>query len=127
MGSTKTEEPNLYPEGSLRRRQRNTEDRRLLKEREKMRFRSTGLGKTELKGEMSDLSPVGEDLLVYHIQTYEPVKWELRAAMERKDVPKIVKGFLKPSILFHVIRTLFHVKKKPKEIEDIMDKSLGKY
>ena len=89
-----------------------------------MRFRSTGLGKTELKGRMSDLAPVGEDLLVYHIQTYEPVKWHLKAAMERRDVPALVKGFLKPSILLHTIRTLFYIKKNPKEVEDIMDKSL---
>jgi len=89
-----------------------------------MRFRSTGLGKTELKGEMSHLSPVGDDLLVFHIQTYEPVEWHLRAALERKDVPKILKGMLKPSILFHIIRTLFYVKKNPKEVEDLMDKSI---
>ena len=89
-----------------------------------MRFRSTGLGKQELKGNMSGLAPVGESLLVYHIQTYDPVKWHLRAGMERKDIPRILKGFLKPSILFHVIRTLFYVKKNPKEPEDIMDKSI---
>jgi hypothetical protein len=89
-----------------------------------MRFRSTGLGQKELKGNMSDLSPVGEDLLVFHIETYEPVEWHLKAAMERKDVPKILKGILKPSILFHTIRTLFYLKKNPKELEDIMDKSI---
>ena len=89
-----------------------------------MRFRSTGLGQTELKGRMSDLSPAGEDLLVYHIETYEPVKWHLKAGMERKDIPRILKGFLKPSILFYVIRTLFYLKKNPKELGDIMDKSI---
>jgi len=89
-----------------------------------MRFRSTGLGQTELKGRMADLSPAGEDLLVYHIETYEPVKWHLKAGMERKDIPRILKGFLKPSILFHTIRVLFYVKKNPKELEDIMDKSI---
>jgi hypothetical protein len=89
-----------------------------------MRFRSTGLGQTELKGRMSDLSPVGEDLLVFHIDTYEPVKWHLKAGMERKDIPKILKGILKPSIFAFIIRTLFYVKKNPKEVEDIMDKSI---
>jgi len=89
-----------------------------------MRFRSTGLGKQELKGRMSDLSPAGEDLLVFHIQTYEPVEWHLKAGMERKDIPKILKGMLKPAVLLHVIRTLFHVKKNPEEVEDLMDKSI---
>ena len=89
-----------------------------------MRFRSSGLGKTELKGNMSSLSPVGKDLLVYSIQTYEPVEWHLRAAIERKDVPTILKGVLQPAVLFHIIRTLIYLKKNPKEVPDIMDKSL---
>ena len=89
-----------------------------------MRFRSSGLGKTELKGNMSSLSPVGHDLLVYKIQTYEPVEWQLRAAIERKDVPTVLKGVLQPEILFHIIRTLIYLKKSPKEVPDIMDKSL---
>jgi hypothetical protein len=89
-----------------------------------MRFRSAGLGQTELKGKIADMSPVGEDLLVLHIETYDPVEWHLRAAMERKDIPAILKGMLKPSILLYIIRTIFHIKKNPKELEDIMDKSI---
>ncbi len=90
-----------------------------------MRFRSAGLGKTELKGRISHLAPAGEDLLILHIKTYEPVEWHLKAGLERKDVPKVVRAMLRPSILFHVIRTLFYLKKKPKELEDIMDKSIS--
>ena len=89
-----------------------------------MRFRSTGLGQTELKGRMSDLSPSGKELLVFHIKTHDPVEWHLKAGMERKDIPKILKQVLKPSVLFHVIRTLFYLKENPKEVEDIMDKSI---
>ena len=76
-----------------------------------MRFRSSGLGKTELKGNMASMAPAGEDLLVYTIQTYDPVEWQLRAGMEHKDVPKILMGMLKPSVFFHVVRTLFYLKK----------------
>ena len=90
-----------------------------------MRFRSTGLGQTELQGRITGVSLVGEDLLVLHISTYAPVEWHLKAAMQRKDIPGIIKGMLKPSILFHIIRTLFYLKKNPKEIEDIMDKSIS--
>jgi len=89
-----------------------------------MRFRSAGLGQTELKGRISDMSPVGEDLVVLHIETHDPVEWHLRAAMERKDIPKVLIGMLKPSILFHIIRTFFYTKKNPRELEDIMDKSI---
>jgi hypothetical protein len=89
-----------------------------------MRFRSAGLGQTELKGRIADMAPVGEDLLVLHIDTYEPVQWHLKAAMERKDIPRVVRGMLRPSILFRVIRALLYTKKDPKEIKDIMDKSI---
>ena len=89
-----------------------------------MRFRSAGLGQMELKGKISDMSPVGEDLLVLHIQTHDPVEWHLKAAMERKDIPRIVRGMLKPSIIFYIIRVLFFIKKNPKEVKDIMDKSI---
>lgn len=89
-----------------------------------MRFRSAGLGQTELIGRISDMSPVGKDLLVLHIKTHDPVEWHLRAAIERNDVSKLLIGMLKPSILFHVIRAFFYTKKNPKELEDIMDKSI---
>lgn len=90
-----------------------------------MRFRSAGLGQMELKGRIADLAPVGEGLLVLHIETSEPVKWHLKAAMERKDIPKVIRGMLKPSILFHTLRALFYCKKDPEELEDIMDKSIS--
>lgn len=89
-----------------------------------MRFRSAGLGPMELKGRISDLSPAGRDLLILHIQTYEPVEWHLKAAMEHNDIPRILKGILKPAIFFHIIRTIFYLKKNPKELEDIMDKPI---
>ena len=90
-----------------------------------MRFRSAGLGQTELKGRISDMSPVGGDLLVLHIQTHDPVEWHLKAALERKDIPRVLMGMLRPSILFHIIRTFFYIKKDPKELEDIMDKTIS--
>lgn len=89
-----------------------------------MRFRSTGLGESELKGRLTDLSPDDEGMLVMHIQTHDPVEWHLRAGLDYRDIPKIFVAFLKPSILFHVIRTLIWVKKNPKEPEDLLDKSL---
>lgn len=84
-----------------------------------MRFKSSGFGDNrELIGHMSDLSPVGEDLLVFNIQTTEPVQWNLRAGMQFSDVPDILKGMLKPSVLLLVLRTIFYLKKNPVEPED---------
>ena len=85
-----------------------------------MRFRSSGLGKQELKGNMSDVSLAGDDLFVCHIETYEPVQWHLRAALEFGDIPKILKAILKPSVFFLLVRTLFYIKNNPQEPEDIM-------
>ena len=83
-----------------------------------MRFRSSGLGEDkELKGYMSELSPAGEDLLVFHIQTTEPVQWHLRAGIQFGDIPDILKGILKPSVLPFAIRTLFYLKNNTKEPE----------
>ena len=71
-----------------------------------MRFKSTGLGPQELKGRIEDLAPVGKDLLVLHIETYDPVEWHLKAALEPRDIPNMLKGLLKPAILIYLIRTL---------------------
>jgi len=90
-----------------------------------MRFRSAGLGPMELKGRISALTPIDDELLVLHIKTYSPIEWHLKGALERKDVPVVIKAILKPRILFHVLRVMFYVKKQPKEIADIMDKSIS--
>jgi hypothetical protein len=90
-----------------------------------VRFRSAGLGPTELKGKISDMGPIDKNLMVMHIKTYSPVEWHLKAGLEAKDVPKVVNGILKPAIFFHIVRIMFYLKKNPKEITDIMDKSIS--
>ena len=50
-----------------------------------MRFRSTGLGKTELQAEPTGLERI-DDLLVLHLQTTSPVRWHIRAGIQRRDV-----------------------------------------
>lgn len=73
-----------------------------------MRFKSSGLGEDkELKGYLYDLSPVGEDLLLFQIQTTEPVQWRLRAGLQFNDIPVILRGILKPSVLLFVLSSLF--------------------
>lgn len=85
-----------------------------------MRFRSSGFGDNrELIGHMADLSPTGKDLLVFHIQTTEPVEWHLRAGMQFSDIPTILKKMLlNLPVLFMTIKTIFSVKENPKEPEE---------
>ncbi len=63
-----------------------------------MFFRSTGLGKTELKVKASSVVRQG-DWLVLHMETLEPVKWKLRVAMSLPDMWMIIKALLKWSNL----------------------------
>ena len=80
-----------------------------------MRFRSTGLGKTELKGEPTSLEPVGH-LLILHVQTTDPVRWHIRAGIQRRDVFKLIRLFFS----FKVVKYFFSllIMKNPKEPTD---------
>ena len=85
-----------------------------------MRFRSSGFGDSrELIGHMADLSLKEDGLLVLTIQTTEPVQWQLRAGIQFSDVPAILKGMtLNFPVLCLFLRTIFSLKKNPKEPED---------
>lgn len=89
-----------------------------------MRFRSTGLGKAELRGRMTDLTPTDRNQLVFTMDTYEPVQWCLKASIQREEVIVLLKSLLDPLTLLHIIRAIFYLKKNPNELEDIMDKSI---
>ena len=67
-----------------------------------MRFRSTGLGKTELIGEIADLTR-HEDYLILHIHTTEPVRWHIRAGLTYKDMVKVIMKAFKLSVISFVL------------------------
>ncbi len=73
-----------------------------------MRLRSTGLGKTELVGEVEDLKRSG-DFLIMVVNTTSPVKWKVRAALSHKDMFSLLRMMLKWSILRYLLR----IKDKP--------------
>jgi hypothetical protein len=79
--------------------------------------RSTGLGKSKILANLSDLKTDG-DLLILYLDTTEPEGWHLRAAMQVQDIPDLIKGFMKPSIILFIIRSLLFPKKNPKEPEE---------
>ena len=58
-----------------------------------MIIRSTGLGRTELQGNIKTLE-VMEDYLVIGMKTTEPVKWRVRVAVNFRDIIAISKLFL---------------------------------
>lgn len=63
-----------------------------------MLFRSTGLGKTELKARVNGLVRQG-DYLILQVETLEPVRWKIRAGMSMPDMWTVIKSLLKPSNL----------------------------
>lgn len=63
-----------------------------------MLFRSTGLGKTELKAKVTGVVVQG-DYLILQVDTLEPVRWKIRAAMSLPDMWTVIKSVMKPSNL----------------------------
>jgi hypothetical protein len=63
-----------------------------------MLFRSTGLGKTELKAKVNGMVRQG-DYLIMQVDTLEPVRWKIRAAMSLPDMWTVIKAMMRPSNL----------------------------
>ncbi len=72
-----------------------------------MRMRSTGLGKTELIGDVEDLKRMG-DFLILVIQTNQPVKWKVRTAMTHRDLFRLLRLMLKWSNLKYLLFNFRH-------------------
>ena len=79
-----------------------------------MRMRSTGLGKTELKGDVARLE-AREGLLILHIQTTSPVQWHVRAGMERKDIIKLMKSVFSLSVIKFMLGIIINKSAEPPE------------
>ena len=76
-----------------------------------MLMRSTGLGKTELRGKIVGLIRQ-EEYLVLQVETIEPVKWKIRVAIAKPDIWQVIKGLLKMKNLTLLLSTKW--KKEPK-------------
>jgi hypothetical protein len=63
-----------------------------------MLFRSTGLGKTELKAKVTGVVRQG-DYLILQVDTLEPVRWKIRAGISLPDMWVVIKSLMKPSNL----------------------------
>jgi hypothetical protein len=68
-----------------------------------MLFRSTGLGKAELVGEIVGIKPQG-DYLVMEIRTTEPVRWNIRGAVSFKDLRALIRAAVRISVLSYLFK-----------------------
>ena len=76
-----------------------------------MRMRSTGLGTTELIGEIEGVKIAG-DYLVLSVRTVAPVRWHVRTGIDCQDL----RGLLKIMFSFKVIKyAIFNILKRRKE------------
>jgi hypothetical protein len=66
-------------------------------------FRSTGLGKAELVGEIVGIKAQG-DYLIMEINTTEPVRWKVRGAVSIKDLKTLVKMMFRLSVLLFFVK-----------------------
>jgi len=78
-----------------------------------MYFRSTGLGKQQLAGKVAEMKRVG-DYLVLCVDTTEPVKWRIRAAMSFRDLAAVIGACMKTAILKFLLSPKQWFNKKPK-------------
>ena len=83
-----------------------------------MRMRSTGLGKTELKGNFVNVE-LDQDLLILHIETFDPVEWKLRAGIQRADRLKMIKLLLKLNVKLIPYLWRWKAKDPPNEPKEI--------
>ena len=68
-----------------------------------MLFRSTGLGKAELVGEIVGVKAQG-DYLIMEINTTEPVRWKVRGAVSFKDVKVLIKMMFRLSVFLFFVK-----------------------
>ena len=77
-----------------------------------MLMRSTGLGKTQLSGQIIELKRQG-DYLVMHVDVVDPVKWRIRVAMSFRDMAKVIAFCAKRSIIQFILSPKQWGNKKP--------------
>ncbi len=75
-----------------------------------MLFRSTGLGKTELKGKILGIERQ-RDYLIMQVQVVEPVNWRIRAGLSLSDIAALLRAILKLSIISFIFMPTHWFKK----------------
>jgi len=79
-----------------------------------MRFRSTGLGKTEMRGDVYDFTKNG-DIFVLYVKTTQPPGWTIRAGLTYQDALKILSLILRPKTLIAILFGWLKKEQSPEE------------
>ncbi len=82
-----------------------------------MRLRSTGLGRTEMEGDLIQIKKV-DDLVVFFVNTSKPVKWRTRMGFQERDLRDLILQLLRPRNLLFVIKALLFQGKKVARTEN---------
>lgn len=77
-----------------------------------MLMRSTGLGKTQLTGYVSDIKRQGDYLIMY-VDVVDPVKWKLRVGVSHRDMTKVIKSCAKRPIISFILSPTQMRRKNP--------------
>lgn len=67
-----------------------------------MIMRSTGLGKAELIGDVTEIKSQG-DYLIMEMHTSTPVRWKIRVGLSRKDLLSLLKMMMKMSLITFIL------------------------
>jgi len=68
----------------------------------RVRMKSIAFGPLELVGEINHII-VKDDWLIVNIKTSTPAGWNLKTALTRKELFKIIRLVCKPNILCHIL------------------------
>ncbi len=71
-----------------------------------MKLRSTGLGATELIGDLTDMEKNMSGVLM-RVKIKKPVVWRVRVFLQPQDLRTLVLRAIKPRTVWFVIKTLF--------------------
>jgi len=82
-----------------------------------MRLKSTGLGRTELEGEIVNIKKVN-DLVIFFVDVTKPVKWHTRMGFQEKDLKELILALLRPRNLSFVLKALLFNRKQMPRTED---------
>jgi len=82
-----------------------------------MRLNSTGLGRTELEGEIVNIKKVN-DLVIFFVDITKPVKWHTRMGFQEKDLKELILALLRPRNLSFVLKALLFNRKQVPRTED---------
>jgi hypothetical protein len=82
-----------------------------------MLFRSTGLGDTELVGVVDHLERRADYLIMY-VNVTDPVKWKVRAALNLRDLGRVIWCSIRWSILSLFLSPRQWFKKQPNHPDD---------